>query len=57
MAGQVTVAAYAYRDVLRWAPDNAAARGALERMRSEADGKLLEEILRWPSHTVVGFQK
>ena len=46
MAGQVTVAVDAYRDVLRWAPDNSAARGALARMRSEVDGKLLDEMLR-----------
>jgi tetratricopeptide (TPR) repeat protein len=57
MAGQVTVAVDAYRDVLRWAPDNAAARGAIERMRSEVDGKLLEEMLRSPSQTVGGTQR
>ena len=57
MAGQVTVALDAYRDVLRWAPDNAAARGALARMRSEVDGKLLEEMLRSPSQTVGGTQR
>ena len=57
MAGQVTVALDAYRDVLRWAPDNAAARGALNRMRSEVDGKLLEEMLRSPPHTAGGLQR
>ena len=57
MAGQVTVAMDAYRDVLRWAPDNAAARGALARMRSEVDGKLLEEMLRSPPQTVGGLQR
>jgi tetratricopeptide (TPR) repeat protein len=57
MAGQVTVAIDAYRDVLRWAPDNPAARGALERMRSEVDGKLLEEMLRSPSQTGGGMQR
>jgi cytochrome c-type biogenesis protein CcmH/NrfG len=57
MAGQVTVAVDAYRDVLRWAPDNAAARGALARMRSEVDGKLLEEMLRSSPQTVGGLQR
>jgi tetratricopeptide (TPR) repeat protein len=57
MAGQVTVAVDAYRDVLRWAPDNAAARGALDRMRREVDGKLLEEVLRSPPHAVGGLQR
>jgi tetratricopeptide (TPR) repeat protein len=56
-AGQVTVAVDAYRDVLRWAPDNAAARGALDRMRREVDGKLLEEVLRSPPHAVGGLQR
>jgi tetratricopeptide (TPR) repeat protein len=57
MAGQVTVAFDAYRDVLRWAPDNAVARGALDRMRSEVHGKLLEEILRSSPQTVGGLQR
>jgi tetratricopeptide (TPR) repeat protein len=57
MAGQVTVAIDAYRDVLRRAPDNSAARGALSRMRGEVNGRLLEEMLRSPSQTGGGIQR
>jgi cytochrome c-type biogenesis protein CcmH/NrfG len=57
MAGQVTVAVDAYRDVLRWSPDNPAARSALTRMRTEVDGKLLEEMLRSPPHTLGELQR
>jgi len=57
MAGQVTVALDAYRDVLRWAPGNATARGAVERMRGEVDGKLLEGMLRSSPQTVGGLQR
>jgi tetratricopeptide (TPR) repeat protein len=57
MTGQATVALDAYRDVLRWAPDNAAARGAMARMRSEVDGKLLEGMLRSPPQTAGELQK
>jgi len=55
MAGQVTVALDAYRDVLRRAPDNPAAQEAMRRMRTEVDGKLLEGMLRLPPHTGSGF--
>jgi tetratricopeptide (TPR) repeat protein len=57
MAGQVTVAMDAYREVLRRAPDNPAAGGALARMRSEVDGKLLERILQPSPQTAGGLQR
>ena len=57
MAGQVTVAMDAYREVLRRAPDNREAGAALARMRSEVDGRLLEKILQPSPQTVGGMQR